>query len=143
MAITKNKRTKYLGLDVGLKRVGVSISDPSKKIAFPYRVIISRSREELLEILKDIILKENVTRVVIGDPLNIQGKRSSLTEKLYEIIDFLRENLDVSAKLYDERYSTATAHEDLKVMNIDNKKRRKVIDKIAAAIILQNYLERK
>ncbi len=143
MAITENKRTKYLGLDIGTERVGTAISDPLKKIAFPYRVIISRNREELLEILKDIILKENITRVIIGDPVNIQGKRSSLTEELYEIIDFLKDNLDVSAELFDERYSTATAHEDLKVMNINNKKRRKVIDKIAAAIILQNYMEKK
>ena len=141
MTITKKKKSKYLGIDIGTKRVGIAITDSTKRIAFPYETISFKDNELLLGRIKDIILQENVEKVIIGDPVNTQGQRSCLTEKLYEVIDFLKENLNIDVELYDERYSTKIAHQDLRAINISNKKRKKIIDKSAAAIILQDYLD--
>ncbi len=143
MGITENNQKKYLGLDIGTRRVGVALSDLSKKIAFPYSVISSMTKEGLLDELNEIILKENIESVIIGDPINIQGKRSSLTDEVHDIIDFLKDNLEnADVKLNDERYSTKMAEESLHRVNIKSKKQKKIIDKVAAAIILQRYLDK-
>lgn len=141
MGTSGNKKNKFLGMDIGTKRIGIAITDSSKKIAFPYEVIPFKDENLLLIKIRDIIVKENIEKIIIGDPINIQGQRSTLTGKIYEIIEFLKKNLNIDIELYDERYSTKTAHKDLRTANINYKRQKKIIDKIAAAIILKNYLE--
>lgn len=135
-------KSKYLGVDIGMKRVGIAITNTNKSIAFPYTVLSFKNKEKLLIEINEIIEKENIEKIVMGNPLNTKGKRSSLTDQLYKIIDFLKENISVTVVLADERYSSKEAHQDLYSMNMNWKKQKKVIDKVAASIILQNYIER-
>ncbi len=141
MGIIKNKNGKFLGIDIGTKRVGIALSNSSKSIAFPNKVILFKNKEDLLNEIQQIIEDENIEKIIIGDPINTKGKRSSLTDNLYKLIDYLKNNLNIDICLYDERYSTQEAHTDLHAMKLNWKKRKELVDKVAAAIILQNYIE--
>ncbi|MBU1078827.1 MAG: Holliday junction resolvase RuvX [Spirochaetes bacterium] len=141
MGITKNENGKFLGIDVGTKRTGVSISNTAKTIAFPHKVIPFKGKEELLQEIEKIISEENIIRIIIGNPLNTRGERSSLTKNTFEIIDYLKKSIELETVMQDEKYSTQKAHTDLYSMKMNWKKRKQVVDKVAAAIILQNYLE--
>lgn len=141
MDIIKNKNGKFLGIDIGTKRVGIALSNSSKSIAFPNKVVLFKNKEDLLNEIQRIIENENIEKIIIGDPINTKGMRSSLTDDLYKLIDYLKNNLKIDICLYDERYSTQEAHSDLHSMKLNWKKRKELVDKVAAAIILQNYIE--
>ena len=142
MDTLRNNPVKYMGLDIGLKRVGVSLSDSLKIIAFPFKVFQFIDNKTLLNDIERIIEEEHIEKVIIGNPLNIQGKRSSLTSDLFKIIDFLKKNLKVETILSDERYTTKKANSDLHSLKLNWKKRKKVVDKVAASLILQNFLDK-
>ena len=108
--------------------------------AFPYEVIEYENNEILLNKVNKIIENENIERIIIGDPVNIQGERSSLSKKIYDIIDFLKCKLNIDIHMQDERYTSKIAEEKLRDMKLNPKDKKKVIDKVAAAVILENYL---
>jgi putative Holliday junction resolvase len=139
--ITGNKRTRYLALDIGSKRIGIAISDSNKTMALPYEVYSYQDDEKLQSHLEEIIRRESIEKVIIGDPLNVNNERSSLNQGLHDTIDYLNENLQCETILWNEKLSTKTAHSRLMQGSINNKKRKKVVDQVAASIILQHYLD--
>lgn len=137
------KIAKYMGLDLGSVTCGVSVSDGLKMFAHPYETI--RMNEEDLKSLqiplKDIIEKENIERIILGYPLMMNGDvgpRALISEKFKELLD---KWFDIEVILMDERLSSKQATRQLIDMDVSRKKRKKVIDQMAAVSILQTYLD--
>ncbi|HIJ66628.1 MAG TPA: Holliday junction resolvase RuvX [Candidatus Hydrogenedentes bacterium] len=133
---------RSLGLDVGDVRIGVALSDPRGVVALPLTVIESASQEQDVEAIRRIVEDTGVERIVAGLPLNQEGKPGPQAEKVLTFLDVLRAALDIEVIAQDERFTTALAERALIEDNVRRKRRKKVVDKIAAQQILQTYLDR-
>lgn len=134
----------YLGLDLGSKTCGVSISDRTSTIASSVEVIRYNNEDELLLRLDEIIYTRGVDAIVLGNPLNLDGsisKRSEITFKFKELLESRYPTKNVY--MQDERLSTVEAERMLISNDTRRKNRKKVIDKIASTIILQAYLDKR
>ena len=133
----------YLGLDLGSKTLGLSISDRTSTIATSLEVIRYETEEELLRKLKDVVINYNVDAFVLGNPKNLDGSLSKRSEITLEFKDKLIKEFDKEVIMQDERLSTVEAERMLINNNTRRKNRKKVIDKVAATIILQAFLDRR
>ena len=134
---------RSLGLDVGHVRIGVAVSDPMGIIAQPKEVIQCTSPEGDIEAVRRIIEETEASTVVVGIPLNMEGKHGPQAEKTLEFVERLRAATYAEIVLQDERYSTAAAERMLIGHKVRRKGRKKVIDKVAATHILQTWLDRR
>ncbi|MCK9218221.1 MAG: Holliday junction resolvase RuvX [Firmicutes bacterium] len=133
---------RIMGLDLGDKTIGVSISDETKLIAQGLCTIKRKSLEEDLTSLRKIIEDNNISEVVIGLPKNMDNTIGIRGNKSIEFAEIIRENFKAAEViLWDERLTTVFAERTLLEANVKRKNRKKVIDKIAAVLILQNYLD--
>jgi len=126
---------RILGIDYGTKRIGIAVSDELG--------IIAQAREYIEDIDKvlDIITEENVGKVIIGYPLNMDGTVGPAGKKVEELAQSLKEKLSIPVELWDERLSTKSADDILIKANLSRKKRKQKVDQLAAQIMLQNYLD--
>lgn len=136
---------KYLGLDLGTRTLGVSISDLTHTIASTYGTIRydEGDYDYLISELRNIVLLEKVEKIVLGLPKNMNN---TLGESAIRCIDFgkmIEEKLNVIVVMQDERLTTVEATNYMLEANVSRKKRKKKIDSLAANIILQSYLDRK
>jgi putative Holliday junction resolvase len=129
---------RVLALDVGERRVGVAVSDPSGTLATPHSVIHRRSKARDFEAVGRLVAESDIRQVVVGLPLTLDGEVGPQAKRVTRYAQALAETLDVPLEYHDERYSTVTA-DDLLVQS--RRKRRVPIDAAAAAVILQDYLE--
>ena len=133
----------YLGLDLGSKTLGLSISDRTSTIASSLEVIRYNSKEELFAKLDIIVYNKKIDAFVLGNPLNLDGSMSKRSEETLEFKKLLESKYpNKEVFLQDERLSTIEAERMLISNDTKRKNRKKVIDKIAATIILQAYLDR-
>ncbi|NMA14178.1 MAG: Holliday junction resolvase RuvX [Clostridia bacterium] len=133
---------RLMGLDVGERTIGVAVSDPFGWTAQGITTI--RRAETIdndLKQLKDLVMKYQVTQIVVGLPKNMNGTLGPAAERCQNMADILRESTGLPVILWDERLSTMAAERALLEGNISRKKRKRVIDKMAAVIILQGYLD--
>lgn len=131
-----------MGLDLGDKTIGVSVSDETKLIAQGLCTIKRKSLKEDLTSLRKIIEDNNISKVVIGLPKNMDNTIGMRGNKSIEFAEIIRENFEnAEVVLWDERLTTVSAERTLLEANVKRKNRKKVIDKIAAVLILQNYLD--
>ena len=134
---------RYLGLDLGSRRLGVSISDPNGIIASAYKVIEHNEEyEKLVEDIKKIVSDEKIEKIVLGLPKNMNNTIGQKGELSYKFKEMLEEKIDKEVILVDERLTTKEATDVLIKGNTSRKKRKKVVDSLAATIILQSYLDR-
>ena len=134
---------RYLGLDLGSRTLGVSISDKGGMFARAYSVI--RHNEEydrLLNEVKEIVSLENVDAIVLGFPKNMNNTVGPKGELSIEFKGKLENLLNIPVYLQDERLTTKQAHDVLISNDTSRKKRKQVVDKMAACIILQSYLDK-
>ena len=132
---------KILGIDYGEKKVGVAISDDTKTISTPYSVVDTQKTDIVSEI-KKIAEAESVEKIVVGMPLNMNGSYGERANLTKEFIDKLAENIELEIVEWDERLSTKFSDRILNKAKVKGrKKKKKVIDKIAATFILQGYLD--
>ena len=133
---------RILCLDYGEKRIGLALSDPLKIIAYPYKTIINFGFKNLKYELKKIIASETVESIVIGLPIGLNGKDTIQTQKVKE---FRLQILDLNIPIYfeDERLSSLAAANSMKMEKIKTGFNKGIIDKRAAAIILQQFLDKK
>ena len=129
---------RVMALDVGDRRSGVAVSDPSGTLATPHSVIHRRSKAEDFATVARLVRELDIERVVVGLPLSLNGEMGPQARRVTRYAQALAEILDVPLAYHDERYSTVTA--DAMLMESD-RKRRVPIDAAAAAVILQDYLE--
>lgn len=131
-----------MGLDVGDATIGVAISDELKLIAQALNTIRRKSIAEDLKTLESIINERKISKIVIGFPKNMNNTIGERANKTIEFSGIVKENFpNLEVILWDERLTTAAAEKTLLEANISRKNRKKVIDKIAAVFILQNYLD--
>jgi len=132
---------RVIGLDIGTKRIGMAISDEGCIIARGLNSIERNGKE--VEKIKEIIKKYNVEKIVYGLPLKMDGSISAQTEIVASFISKLKKEISIPLLPWDERLSTKQAETILIQADISRKKRKKLIDKLSAQIILQNYLDAK
>ena len=133
----------YLGLDLGSKTCGIAISDRTGLIATSLEVIRYNDYDELINKLNNIVISRNVDAFVLGNPKNLDGSLSKRSEITLEFKYLLLKKFNMEVIMQDERLSTVEAERMLISNNTKRKNRKQVIDKIAATIILQSYLDRR
>ena len=134
---------RILALDYGDKKIGVAISDPMKIIAKPFKTLDNTTSKNTLINLNQIISEYNIEKVVVGLPLTLKNKYSIQTNKVCVFIKFLKENISIPVDSYDERLSSKIAIQSLIRQGVKTGHNKKEIDKTAAAIFLQDYLDDK
>ena len=134
-------KNSILGIDLGKKRTGIAVSDINQKIASPLKVIENMKFNEILNILEKIVTERNICAIIVGDPINMDGSIGPKSQSSRSFIKNLSEELDIPILLWDERLTTVSAERSLLEADISRKKRQQLIDKIAASIILQNFLD--
>ena len=134
--------SRIIGIDFGLSKVGVAISDPSGIISMPLKVIRYNKQEDLIESLKKIALEKNVKTFIIGYPLNMNYKENSMTEIINKFKDVMEKN-SFEVYLEDERLSSEYAKKIMVQQDIKTGKNKEMVDVLAASIILQTFLNRK
>lgn len=132
---------KILGLDYGDRRIGVAISDAFGWTAQGLEVIERRKPEDVLKRLGDIVKEHGVEAIVLGLPKNMNGTVGPRGELSMSFAEQLKQSFGLPVHLWDERLSTVSAERTLLEADVSRKKRRQVIDKMAATIILQTYLD--
>ena len=134
--------SRCIGIDLGSKRVGLALSDKMNMIASPYRTLIVKNEQDLLDQLRLIIVDLKVKTIVLGLPLNMNGEDSAQTKKVREFKSMLS-IFNLPVKLEDERLSSVSAKRSLVMQDIKTGHNKSEIDKRAAAIILQQFLDKK
>ena len=134
-------KNSILGIDLGKKRTGIAVSDINQKIASPLKVIENMKFNEILNILEKIVTERNICAIIVGDPINMDGSIGPKSQSSRSFIKNLSKELDIPILLWDERLTTVSAERSLLEADISRKKRQQLIDKIAASIILQNFLD--
>ena len=140
--LNKNK-SKYVGLDYGLRRSGVSISDNNKTISFPLDTL---KTNRLLAYLKELSNNENIEKIIIGKPLKLNNKSHNLEKYILEFIDSLKLNLpNICIERVDERFTSKISKKIVLAsgLNRERRKDKSIIDKISASLILESYLNQK
>jgi len=134
-------KSRLIGLDLGSKRIGVSICDEKQLIATPFKTINRTSAKELINELKIIIEENNIKGIIIGYPLNMDGSSSSSTQSVKDTSDNIEKSIDLPICLWDERLSTVGAFNLSSQLDVNVSKREKKIDENAAAFILQGAID--
>lgn len=133
---------RILGLDVGLRTIGVACSDPLLLTAQGMETIKRQSKKKDFARLKEIIKEKDVHRVVVGKPRHMNGDYSENMEKIEQFVSELKKVLpDMEFVYWDERLTTVMATQVLMEGNVRREKRKQFVDKMAAVLILQNYLD--
>lgn len=134
---------KIMGLDYGDRRIGVALSDVFGWTAQGLEVIDRRREGIELERITALVKEHEVSEIVVGLPKNMNGTIGPRGEICMEFAEMLRESLCLPVHLWDERLSTVSAERTLVEADVSRKKRKQVVDKMAASLILQNYLDSK
>ena len=137
----QSEKCRLIGLDLGSKRIGVSICDEKQLIATPYKTIHKSKNNELIEELKNIIQENDIKAIIIGYPLNMDGSSGSSAQSVNDVSKNIDKELDVDVCLWDERLSTVGAFNLSSQLDVNVSKREKNIDQNAAAIILQGAID--
>ena len=134
-------KCRLIGLDLGSKRIGVSICDEKQLIATPFKTINRSTAKDLIDELKRIIEENNIKGIIIGNPLNMDGSSGSSAQSVKDTSINMEKSIDLPICLWDERLSTVGAFNLSSQLDINVSKREKKIDENAAAFILQGALD--
>lgn len=128
-------------MDIGDKYIGIALSDPLGMFAQPLKVITRTGDEAIMEDLKEIIADSEVSKIVFGLPKNMNGSIGPQAESVLDFIEMLKQVVNIECLPWDERLSSRAAENAMLEAGLSRNKRKKMVDKIAAAIILQVYLD--
>ena len=134
-------KCRLIGLDLGSKRIGVSICDEKQLIATPFKTINRSAAKDLIDELKRIIEENNIKGIIIGNPLNMDGSSGSSAQSVKDTSNNIEKSIEMPICLWDERLSTIGAFNLSSQLDINVSKREKKIDENAAAFILQGALD--
>ncbi len=133
------KRT--LGLDIGTKRTGIALADETLSLASPLSHIEATDKKDWLKKLLLFLQNYKIEQIIVGIPLNHNGEEGEDAQKIKQYIALLREKVNFPVIEWDERFTTVQAERTLITADVSRKNRKQVIDKIAASIMLQSYLD--
>ncbi|HLY24088.1 MAG TPA: Holliday junction resolvase RuvX [bacterium] len=132
---------RVLAIDLGTKRIGIALSDPTAMIATPLETVTGAGGRRAAERVADLCRRHDVAAVVVGWPRNMDGSRGPAARQAEAFAERLRTALSVPVELWDERLSTAAAERALIEADVRREERRRSRDRVAAAVILQGYLD--
>jgi putative pre-16S rRNA nuclease len=132
-----------MGLDVGSKRIGVAVSDPGASFALPVATVERTNKREDLANIKELLDSYAVTELVVGDPITLAGERGIAAREMDAFVEALRAVFPGTIHRVDERLTTAQATKSLIAADVSRRKRRAVVDRMAAALILEAFLARR
>ncbi len=136
-----NNKSRLIGVDMGSKRVGISISDENRKIATPFKTINYENIQMLIKEIDRIINENNISGIIFGNPKNMDGTEGSSSQSVKDKVKLISEKIEIPLVLWDERLSTVGAFNLSRQLDVNVTKRVKNIDKNAAAFILQGALD--
>lgn len=129
-----------MGIDYGDKRVGIALSDPLGITAQGYGTLENTGGKKLFEQIVTVVKEKQVSQIVVGLPKNMDNSQGFRSEATYAFVERLKTYTDVPVTLWDERLTTVEAHGYLNEMDVRGKRRKAVVDTVAACLILENYL---
>ena len=132
---------RVLGIDYGDSRIGLAMSDPLKIIASPFKTIRNEGNEKCLQVFRSLIKEKDVEAIVVGLPMGLKGQETAQTKKVREFADLLY-TFNLPIGLEDERFSSVSAEKSMIQQNIKTGHNKGLIDQRAAAIILQQFLDK-
>ncbi len=130
-----------LSVDLGKARTGLAICDKNEMLATPLAQISEKNEKLLIDKISNVVLAHHVELIVVGLPKNMDGTEGESAKNAREFASKLKEKTGLIVRMQDERGTTVTAHNYLNATNTRGKKRKNVVDSVAATIILQNYLD--
>jgi putative Holliday junction resolvase len=133
---------KHLGVDYGSHRIGLAISDSNGRLAFPLTTVgAGEGRRSAVAAVKAYVEKEAIERIVVGMPLSLDGSRGPAARRADHFARDLRRAVSAPVDVWDERFTTQQAERTLLEANVSRQRRRQVVDQMAAALILQSFLD--
>lgn len=139
--VAPGQKSRVLALDVGSKRIGVAVSDPLGITAQGLETIQRQNKRRDLEALRRLLSDYQVKEVVVGLPLRLSGAEGTQSEKMRRFAADLQEQFGVTVHLWDERWTSTEANRLLREAELSIEKRGKAVDRLAAVLILQSWLE--
>lgn len=135
---------RVVGLDLGTRRIGVAVSDPTGTIASPH-LVVERSGDLATDHrrLSEVVAEVGAERVVVGLPLSLDGGEGPAARQAVEEVGALRQVLDVPVETHDERLTTVSAERSMSTLRTSPQARRRLVDMVAAAVMLQSWLDRR
>jgi putative Holliday junction resolvase len=133
--------TRILALDHGTKRVGIAVSDELKVIAQPLEFVPAAPIDSFLARLRQLVVEKEVELILVGLPRNMDGSYGPAAQKVQEFVNWLKQSVTVPIKTWDERLTSAQANRLLIQADVRRQARKEKVDKMAAAILLQSYLD--
>jgi putative pre-16S rRNA nuclease len=140
-SVTPELRARVLGLDVGSKTIGLAVSDPLGITAQGLNTIRRKNKRLDLEQLARVIREYAVSEIVVGYPLRLSGATGTQSEKMQHFAAELRKKFGLPVHLWDERLTSSQANRVLRETNLSIKKRGEAVDRMAAVLILQSWME--
>lgn len=132
---------RILGVDLGTKRIGLAISDETETLASAFDTYQRQSHESDIEFFRNLVVEEEIGRIVLGYPLNMDGSSGPKAEEANQFKEALSQAIDIPIELFDERLTTSEAERVLLQGDVSRKKRKGLRDRLAAVLILQGYLD--
>ena len=137
----QTKKSRLLGLDLGSKRIGVSICDDKQSITTPYKTINKTNVEKLIKEILVIIEDNNIGGIIVGNPINMDGSVGRSSQSVKDVVSNISKSVNLPICLWDERLSTTGAFNLSSQLDVNVSKRVKNIDQNAAAFILQGAID--
>lgn len=132
---------KIMSVDLGLSRTGIAACDPLEMLASPIKVIFEKYEPKLIEEVVKSAKELSAELIVVGLPLNMDGTKGERATECERIAKIIEEKSGIKTQMYDERCTTVMSHNALNVTNVRGKKRKNVVDAVAAVMILESFLE--
>jgi len=135
---------RVVAIDYGTKRIGLAITDITKTIAYPYKTVqtgknFEETSQNILEALKDYL--NEIETIIVGLPLQLKGSYSQMTQEVKDFVQVFQTKTKIPIQFIDERFSSKMAEQHLKDnLKMNRKKRSKIVDPIAATLLLQNFI---
>jgi putative Holliday junction resolvase len=132
---------RVLGIDFGLRRIGLAISDPEGEMAFPLKTIFKQTREQAFQEIRNTVIQRGVEAVALGLPLDLEGRRTLSTQQAENFRKELSARLSLPVYMVDESCTSAQAEAKLREAGVPPKKRKALLDQQAAVEILESFLQ--
>lgn len=133
--------SRALAIDIGTVRIGIAMSDESRMIASPFRTIEARPTNKAIASIGTILLEHDIQQIIFGLPLELDGTEGRASKRTRKLIAALEATTDVPCEPWDERMTSVVAERTLIEADMSRKKRKKVVDQLAATLILQSWLD--
>ncbi len=130
-----------LGIDPGTRRIGVAVSDAGGTVAFPLAVLERTNDDSYIDELAEFVRMREADEIVVGLPTHLDGHEGPEAVEALRIAGLLRRKLDLPVHMLDERFTTRIAQDALRASQVSSRNQRPVVDKVAATVLLQSYLD--